>query len=163
MKGFRKLKVSPEGELYASESVTQISCVRWFRIVYARLGKHLFSIPNGARIGGKMNKKGFPIMASILKAEGMTAGVSDLFLAYPVGGFHGLFIEMKTPVGEQSDDQREFLELMASVGYAVTSCLRQADFEKDVTDYLNSKFVQTPVWVKVKKERKIKSVKVLAG
>lgn len=149
-----KFKVSASGEIYPTESVLQIACVKWFRIVHPKLKRNIFSIPNGARIGGKMSKKGFPIMASILKAEGMTEGVSDLFLAKPIGAFSGLFVEMKTIVGTQSDEQREFLELMASVGYAVTVCRRINEFEKDVTDYLNDKFVQLPVWEKKRPGRK---------
>lgn len=85
-------------------------------------------------------------MAAILKGEGMTEGVADLMLALPRGGFHGLFIEMKTPVGSPSPDQREFLELMSSVGYAVAVCKSQLQFETDVTAYMENRFIQTPVW-----------------
>lgn len=148
-----KFKVTDKGELYVSESQTQISCVRWFRIVHAALSSLLFSIPNGARMGGKMNKKGSPIQASIMKAEGMTSGVADLFLAYPKGGFSGLFIEMKTPVGTLSPEQRSFLERMSAVGYAVAVCRNQNEFEKTVTDYLLCRFIQSSVWLKKRTEK----------
>jgi hypothetical protein len=141
---WRNVKEAPSGELYVPESQMQISCVKWFRTVYSQYWKHLFSIPNGAKFGGKIGKKGFPIQASIMKAEGMTEDVSDLFLALPRGGFSGFFIEMKTPVGSLRKGQREFLELMASVGFGAACCHRQSDFEKEVTAYMNGTFIQKP-------------------
>lgn len=146
MTNWRKVKQAPNGELYTSESASQTSCVRWFRTVYPKLWRHIFAIPNGAKIGGHVTKRGFPVMAAILKGEGMTEGVADLMLALPRSGFHGLFIEMKTPVGSLSPDQREFLELMSSVGYAVAVFKSQSQFETDVTAYMEKRFVQTPVW-----------------
>lgn len=154
-KGWRNIKQTPSGELYVSESASQTSCVRWFRTVFSRYVKHLFSIPNGAIIGGHVTKKGFPVMAAILKGEGMTEGVADLMLALPRGGFHGMFIEMKTPVGSLSPDQRDFLELMASVGYAVAVFKSQNDFENDVTAYMEKRFVQTSVW---QRKRALKNI-----
>lgn len=154
-KNWNRVKQTPNGELYVSESLTQTSCVRWFRTVFAKWEKHLFSIPNGAKIGGHVTKSGFPVMAAILKGEGMTEGVADLMLAIPRGGFHGFFIEMKTPVGSLQPDQRVFLEMMSSVGYAVAVFKSQAQFETDVTAYMNGAFTQLPVW-KRKREPKIK-------
>lgn len=150
---WRNVKQAPNGELYVSESVIQTSCVRWFRTVFFQFKKHLFSIPNGAKMGGKTNKKGFPIQAAIMKGEGMTEGVADLLLALPRHGFAGLFIEMKTPVGSLEPEQREFLEAMASVGYAVAMCRSLAEFEIVVNSYLDGTFVQLPVW---KRKREIK-------
>ena len=50
----------------------QCSCVKWFNLKYPKLKGRLFAVPNGGRrdtvTGGK------------LKAEGVTAGVSDLIL-----------------------------------------------------------------------------------
>lgn len=165
MTNWRKVKQAPNGELYTSESASQTSCVRWFRTVYPKLWRHIFSIPNGAKIGGHVTKRGFPVMAAILKGEGMTEGVADLMLALPRSGFHGLFIEMKTPVGSLSADQREFLESMSSEEYAVAVFKSQSEFERDVVAYLEGRFVQSPVWMKkrdLKKSTK-KTGEVLPG
>lgn len=104
-------------------------------------------------MGGKTNKKGFPIQAAIMKGEGMTEGVADLFLAFPIHGFAGLFIEMKTPVGVLAPEQRDFLESMAYVGFAVTVCRSLDEFETVVKSYLNGTFEQNPIW---KRKRQIK-------
>ena len=61
--------------------------------------------------------------AARLKAMGVKAGVSDLFLPIPVGELHGLWIEMKAPAGETtkagtvSKEQSKWLEMMELSGY----------------------------------------------
>lgn len=148
--GFRRkratIKIAPNGELYTTESDIQIQCVRLFRLKFSRYADDLFSIPNGARVGGKIGRDGFPIGAKILKAEGMTSGVADLQFAVPLHGFAGLFIEMKSPVGSLDAEQRAFLKRRAALGYAVEVCKSTDDFERVVTSYINGTFVQLPVW-----------------
>lgn len=141
----QKLKVSPSGEIYVSESEMQRSCVRWFRTVFNSIPKFLFSIPNGGKYGGATNRKtGHSIQASIMVGEGLTKGVADLFLAIPRCGLHGLFIEMKTIVGEWETEQREFAERQISQGYGYVLCWNQKDFEKAITTYLTGTYEQIP-------------------
>ena len=65
--------------------------------------RQAFAIPNG----GLRSKK----TAARLKAEGVKAGVPDIFLPVSVGIWSGLFIEMKrTKGGRLSDEQREFID-----------------------------------------------------
>lgn len=61
------------------ESDTQIACVSWFRMQYARYNHSFFSVPNG----GARNA----VTGRILKAEGSLAGVSDLILLMPSCGY----------------------------------------------------------------------------
>lgn len=140
------VKVAPNGELYTTESDIQIQCVVLFRLKFREYANDLFSIPNGARVGGKIGRDGFPVAAKILKAEGMKSGVADLMFAVPLHGFAGLYIEMKTPVGSLDPDQREFLKRRAAVGYAVEVCKSTDDFDRVVTSYINGTFCQLPVW-----------------
>ena len=144
------LKQAPNGELYTTESELQRSCVRWFRSVFqARpglvdFGLYLFSIPNGGKMGGKRNKNGVSVQAGIMVGEGLTAGVADLFLALPRCGFHGMFIEMKTPVGVWSKEQRDFASRQMIQGYAYVLCRTQKEFEKAIVEYLSERYVQIP-------------------
>lgn len=66
----------------------QRMCVGWFRLQYPAVGKLLFAVPNG---GARSRTE-----AAIMKAEGVTAGVTDLILLLGRGGFNALCIEMKT-------------------------------------------------------------------
>lgn len=70
----------------------------------------LFAIPNG----GQRNI----IVASRLKAEGVRSGIPDLFLAYPKGDKHGLFIEMKKiKGGRTSENQKKVIAMLNKNGY----------------------------------------------
>lgn len=88
----------------------------------------MFAIPNG---GGRSMAQG-----SILKAEGVKAGISDLMLPFARHGYHGFFIEMKKPgdpaelipgdiqynakkikKGTESDLQKEFGTFLMDQGY----------------------------------------------
>lgn len=75
----------------------------------------LFAIPNG----GQRNA----IVGAKLKEEGVRAGVPDLFLAFPVRPYAGLFIEMKRHEGGRvSPSQKVFIQALQSAGYYVAVC-----------------------------------------
>jgi hypothetical protein len=109
------------------ESVLQIQCVEYFRLQYPKLIKRLWAIPNG----------GFRNIATAvrLKREGVLAGVPDLFLSIPRGGFGGLFIEMKAKSGKLSDSQKEFIEEHEQ-DYKIVTAKSLDEFMKAVRDYL---------------------------
>lgn len=77
-----------------------------------------YAIPNG----GARSKR----TAGRLKAEGVRPGIPDVFLSLPVGGQHGLYIEMKSLTGSPSREQREWLAASIRLGYAA-ACCRGAD------------------------------------
>lgn len=111
------------------ESQIQSACVKWFRYqfpVYARL---LFAVPNG----GARNR----VTAAILKGEGVVAGVADLLLLVPRGGYHGLAIEMKTKTGHQSDSQKAWQRAVESQGYRYSLCRSLVEFRRLVDEYLS--------------------------
>lgn len=75
----------------------------------------MFAIPNG----GERNKA----VAGRLKAEGVKAGVPDIFLPVPRHGVNGLFIELKRPKaegirqGSAQDNQSEWIDKLRGQGY----------------------------------------------
>ncbi|MGL4598665.1 MAG: VRR-NUC domain-containing protein [Bacteroidia bacterium] len=142
----KSVKVAPNGQIYTDESDIQIQCVKEFKIRFPKHTDDLFAIPNGAKVGGKVNTKGFPIGAKRLKDEGMLSGAADLQFAVPFGGFHGLFIEMKTPINGLSPAQRKFLKRRCELGYAVEVCKSTAQFISVITSYMKGEFIQLPVW-----------------
>lgn len=111
----------------------QVSLMKWWSLAHQQFGiseQLLFAIPNG----GERNV----IVASRLKAEGVRAGVPDLFLAHPNNEFHGLFIEMKKPKGGVvSDNQKCYLELLKCSGYAVAVCHGWIEAKQIIEDYLS--------------------------
>lgn len=90
-----------------SEADEQMAVVEWLD----RKGYDMaFHIPNG---GFRLKSE-----AAKMKAMGVRPGVPDLFLPYPRGRYHGLFIEMKDVDGRKpTKAQREWLELLDAKGY----------------------------------------------
>lgn len=79
------------------------------------LWDYSFAIPNGLRIAGNAAARGRRMARA--KREGLRPGVSDLFIGYPMGRYHGLFLELKAAKGVTSDDQGDFLSMMRETGY----------------------------------------------
>ena len=83
--------------------------VQWY-MTNSICREYMLAIPNG----GKRNAW----EARNMKLEGVRAGVSDYFLAYPSKGKAGLWIELKSPdKGILSKNQKEWIDKMNSVGY----------------------------------------------
>jgi len=74
----------------------------------------MFAIPNG----GERNLK----VAAQMKAEGVKAGVLDIFLPVAKGAFHGLFIELKVGNNKPSVKQLEFATEVSYQGFAIALC-----------------------------------------
>jgi hypothetical protein len=111
--------------MFHEESKLQRQCVQWFRVQFPRLV--LFAIPNGGRRG--------KVEAAIMRGEGVLAGVADLFLMLPVMEYNGLFIEIKTPGGRQSDAQRVFERKAIENGYFYKICQTFEEFRDTVLIY----------------------------
>ena len=95
----------------ASEHLEQsrfFAVIRRMEPLYPGL-RGAFAIPNGF-----LDTKAKRIRAT---QEGVLSGVPDVFIPWPLGGFHGLFLEFKRPGGRVTRGQEEYLALMASRGY----------------------------------------------
>lgn len=89
----------------------------------------LFAIPNG---GHRL-----PGVAGKLRAEGVKAGVPDLFLPVAVGEFHGLFLEMKRRRnGRLRTEQRAWAERLKAQGYRVEEVKGATAAAEVILDYL---------------------------
>lgn len=108
------------------ESRLQQACIKWVRYQYPDL--IIYAIPNG----GKRNA----VTGAILKAEGVLAGVADLFVAKATKDSHGLYIEMKTAKGRQADSQRAFEEAVTREGYRYELCRSFEQFVAIIRTYL---------------------------
>ena len=75
----------------ATESREQIDFVKWFRLQYPKV--RIFAIPNGGNRDA--------ITGSIMRAEGVTPGVPDLYIP-----LWRLWIEMKRTKGSSTSDEQ---------------------------------------------------------
>jgi hypothetical protein len=117
-----------------AEDRAQQQVIDWAAFVRVASGRmlvrYIVAIPNGAHLAG--DAKNRAMQMARLQRLGLHKGASDLLIAYPVGRYHGLFIEMKRPRDHfrdnasaeraVSDDQRIFLTSMADVGYFTAVC-----------------------------------------
>lgn len=112
-----------------NEHNLQVACVRAFRYKYPNA--IIYAVPNGGQRSIKT--------AAALKAEGVTSGVPDLFVAEARGGYHGLYIEMKDgKKGRVSENQAEMMARLIEKGYKCVVCRDFEEFERDTDNYMNS-------------------------
>jgi hypothetical protein len=76
------------------------------------------------------------IEAKIMKAEGVTAGVSDSILLVPRGVYSSLCIEFKTKSGTQTELQKSWQELAERHGNKYVVCRSFDEFINAVNGYL---------------------------
>ena len=128
-KPVKKAYVPTEGE----EQATLFSWARMMDGKYPEL-RMLFHIPNGGSRG--------KVEAARFKAEGVKAGVPDMFLPVARGPWHGLFIELKRLRGGKiSAEQKQWIGSLLSQGYLATVCYGWRDAAKLIEDYLDEKGV----------------------
>jgi hypothetical protein len=92
---------------------------------------------------------GDAIRGAKAKAEGVKAGVSDIFLPYPMrydGGFnlalpavtkHGFYLELKVAKNQPSNEQLEFKANMLHVGYHADIAWGWLEARSKLLEYLN--------------------------
>jgi VRR-NUC domain len=76
------------------------------------------------------------VTATKLKAEGVRAGVPDVFLAIPNDNYHGLFMEFKRAKGKLQPNQELYLALLDQVGYKTVVVRSVKEAIDAVQDYL---------------------------
>lgn len=126
------------------ESRLQSNCIALFRLRYPQLRLNIFAVPNG---GGR-NK----VEASIMKGEGVTAGVADVLLLVPRAGYHALAIEFKKEYREllysgrtvlrrtyQSDEQKEWQKAVEAQGYKYVVVRTADEFWSEIEAYMGEK------------------------
>lgn len=112
------------------EHKIQVSIMKWWYCAYPQYrGGLFFAVPNG----GHRNIQ----TARALKAEGVTAGVSDLIMLIPRRGYHALCVEVKTLVGRQSANQREWEAKVRAQGFYYAVVRSLDDFAELVRWYLD--------------------------
>ena len=138
-KAKRSKRLTAEMIAKDSEHSHQAALFAWAALSvgkYPKL-KYMFAVPNG----------GYRDMgtAITLKAEGVRAGVPDIFL--PVfqwsvgepGGLAGCFIEMKVGKNKTTKEQNEYIEYLQSEGYYCKVCYSWTEARDTLIAYLEGK------------------------
>lgn len=114
------------------EHDAQAALIQWAALNTARYPvlRWLHAIPNAA--------KRSPHLAAYMKAEGLKAGVPDLFLPCARNNYHGLYIEMKHGTNKPSPDQREFLDFAAEQGFLAVVCYSWDEAREAIEEYLET-------------------------
>lgn len=112
-----------------TESNEQIAAMDWLREQYPKIAQHTLHIGN--------ERKASYYAGYIMKRMGVLKGASDLFMAWPNGGYHGLFIEVKSKIGKPSAEQKAFLDRMKDVGYKTKICYGAEEVISTMQDYLS--------------------------
>lgn len=99
-----------------------LNTYKWPELAY------MFAIPNG----GTRNK----VEAGFLKAQGVRAGVPDVFLPVARWGKHGLWIELKVGNNLPSAYQRQWIETLLRSGYSVQLAYSWTEARDVIIDYL---------------------------
>lgn len=125
--GFKCAKMWAEtGKIIPSESIS-MPCLKWLHAIHNQ-------------------GHGDAIRGSRAKAEGVRSGIPDIFLPYPAGTLHGLYIELKKPSskpvretskGGLSKEQIEFAKFARANGYGWQVCYGWVEAAKIIELYLS--------------------------
>lgn len=119
-----------------SESDEQILLFEWATVMarnYPDLNL-LHAIPNG---GARCKAT-----AGRMKAEGVKSGVPDICLPVPMGGFHGLYVELKVGNNKPTDNQKAFITALNDKGYLAVVCYGWLDAKKIIEAYITGKLIK---------------------
>lgn len=109
-----------------TESEEQKQLIQWCR-TDPRF-QFLFHIPNES-VGGQ----GWLVRNRQL---GVKAGVPDLFYPVPIGGYHGLFIEMKAKGGRLRPEQKRWIQALEQLGYKCVVAYGWEEARKEMVEYV---------------------------
>lgn len=124
-----------------TESNEQIAAMDWLRAQYPAIAQYTLHIGN--------ERKATYYAGYIMKRMGVLKGASDLFMAYPSGGYHGLFIEVKSKIGKPSLEQKAFIQRMSNVGYMARICYGAEEVINTMKEYIayqgQPSFISEPI------------------
>jgi hypothetical protein len=125
---FRKNRTPSSGP---SESQMQQDLIRWWH--HACAG---FSLSENLLFAIPLQAARSPRNGARMKAEGARAGTPDLMLCVASRWKHGLFLELKTPIGRVSPVQKLMLWTLECQRYTVTVCRSTEEAKRAIEEYL---------------------------
>lgn len=118
-----------------SEAQHQAAVIKWSQQPHIRAQwpelALLYHIPNGGARD--------PIEGRHLRQQGVKRGVPDLCLPVARGGYHALYIELKTDTGRATVEQKWWGEQLLRAGYAWNVCHGWEEAVRNIEWYMNLK------------------------
>ncbi|MDI6787576.1 MAG: VRR-NUC domain-containing protein [Planctomycetota bacterium] len=116
------------------EFIIQCQLIQWLKYQYPDV---LFNADcGGVRYGGGLQAI---LRGKRMKAAGKSKGFPDIFIPETRGGYHGLFIELKTISGHINPEQTRWLTELNNRHYMAKVCYGFDAAQKIITEYLNLK------------------------
>lgn len=121
------------------EDIAHINLVNWFHYTFPELADDFHHFDNEHYL--KPNESGSHWQAGRKrKRMGVKKGVADFFLALPLDGKSGLWIELKVGKNRPSKEQQEFLARKALRGYAALCVWEEEGAKQVILAYLGKTF-----------------------
>ena len=111
----------------AQEQAALFDSLEYLKLQYPELSL-AHHIPNG----GSRNKA----EAARLKRQGVKAGVPDICIPVPRGGYHGMYIEMKYGRNKPRETQKIWLERLNAQGYYTVVCYSAGEAIDKILAYM---------------------------
>ncbi len=96
------------------EEIIHINVVNWFNETYPELQKDLHHFANERKCSIQQGR--------LLKRMGVKKGVADFFLAIPIDGYAGFWLELKSGKNKVTPEQEAFLRRKTDRGYQCATC-----------------------------------------
>jgi hypothetical protein len=96
------------------EQAEQINIVNWFNYQFPELADDMHHFANERKCSVQQGR--------ILKRMGVKKGVADFFLALPLDGYAGFWLELKVGKNKVTAEQQEFLNRKKARGYMCAAC-----------------------------------------
>lgn len=122
-----------------SESQSQQALFKWWVIAHNQWG-----LPEHILMAFPLQGMRTARNGSRMKAEGMRRGTPDILLAAARGGYHCLWIELKSDQGRLSVAQKIMLQSLADQGHATVVCRSTALAILAIEGYLGHSPFSTP-------------------
>jgi hypothetical protein len=123
------------------EDILQRACVKWFKNQYPYLWRCLYMVKNDGfkkKIQNEKTGVWFSPEANRDKLKALTPGIADLELMLPNKYYPTLYLELKTSVGSQSQEQILFEFIAKATGKKYIIIRTLDNFIYEITDYMKT-------------------------
>lgn len=110
----------------AQEQRAVVEYLDWLKVPY-------YHVPN--------ERKCSPQQGAQLKRLGVKAGVPDICIPVPMGGYHALYIEMKSKTGRASMPQRQWIRTLRRYGNYADICYGADEAIALISHYMSGQLV----------------------